>query len=267
MSKVPSKSSGVRPGFTLIELLVVIAIIALLVSILLPTLVSARDLARTMKCSTQMGNFAKQAHFYMSDFDGWVPTDDYNKAKQGLFWPTALSGYLTDEQLTINEVRDQEFVEQWLFDHPFFTCPSMEAPGTKPGVDYAVNNFDWEAYLYHRSRGRGLEYGNLYKRRDGISGKNPGAKRLQMIKAPMSELCYIPEASRREHIKFIDMHSDSHTTFNRWGETKGGRMIKHNSTRHQGKTTIACFDGHAEQRDLTFEDLPMRTFLPFHPAP
>ena len=66
------KSTG-RGGFTLIELLVVIAIIALLVSILLPSLKNAREMARTTVCQTNMRTTTMTLHMYVSEFEGYVP--------------------------------------------------------------------------------------------------------------------------------------------------------------------------------------------------
>jgi len=60
-------------GFTLIELLVVIAIIALLVSILVPSLKRAKDLTKTAVCSGRVRNFGSGLHMYTNDENGKCP--------------------------------------------------------------------------------------------------------------------------------------------------------------------------------------------------
>jgi len=54
-------------GFTLIELLVVVAIIALLISILLPSLSKARAQARTTLCAARIGQLTKSFFLYAED--------------------------------------------------------------------------------------------------------------------------------------------------------------------------------------------------------
>ena len=58
-----------RGGFTLIELLVVIAIIALLVSILLPSLQKAKDLAKAAMCGSQTRNMALSYLLYREEWE------------------------------------------------------------------------------------------------------------------------------------------------------------------------------------------------------
>ncbi len=62
-----------RHGFTLIELLVVIAIISLLVSILLPSLTKARELARRTVCAANLRSVGIAYQMYVQDHDGMGP--------------------------------------------------------------------------------------------------------------------------------------------------------------------------------------------------
>ena len=76
---VSTRDGGVptrpRPGrgFTLIELLVVVAIIALLVSILMPSLHKAKELARRTGCSFQQRNIAQASLLFAHDNDSALP--------------------------------------------------------------------------------------------------------------------------------------------------------------------------------------------------
>lgn len=60
-------------GFTLIEVLVVVAIIALLVSILLPSLSRAKEQARAVVCGSSLGHMAKAAAQYGAEQRDWIP--------------------------------------------------------------------------------------------------------------------------------------------------------------------------------------------------
>ncbi|MCC7290498.1 MAG: prepilin-type N-terminal cleavage/methylation domain-containing protein [Phycisphaerales bacterium] len=77
------------PGFTLIELVVVIAILALLISILLPSLSRAREGAKTTTCLAHQRQIGMAARMYMDDHngsmfhhhEGWV-LDDGTQVEQ-----------------------------------------------------------------------------------------------------------------------------------------------------------------------------------------
>lgn len=62
-----------KKTFTLIELLVVIAIIAILASMLLPSLNRAREMANRTACSNNMGQVTRGHQLYAEDYDAKIP--------------------------------------------------------------------------------------------------------------------------------------------------------------------------------------------------
>ena len=78
-----------KKGFTLIELLVVIAIIALLMSIVMPSLGKAKVFARKIICRNNIRQQALGVMLYADDSDSWVPTQDIGEWLWDMsFWST-----------------------------------------------------------------------------------------------------------------------------------------------------------------------------------
>ena len=132
--------SGRRRGyaFTLIELLVVVAIIALLISILLPSLQRARDQAKAVKCGANMHSVGLAVATYVSEDGAKFPASyqylDGNGAIS--FDPGGGSGgYLHWSHALWNGGQ---------VGREAFECPSFQNrgnPRTNPGMDGA----DWES--------------------------------------------------------------------------------------------------------------------------
>jgi prepilin-type N-terminal cleavage/methylation domain-containing protein/prepilin-type processing-associated H-X9-DG protein len=129
-----------RSGFTLVELLVVIGIIALLISILLPSLNKARESAQRAACASNLRSVMQMMHLYATENKDQIPlgchSDRYQEAYYvamgsgaSLHWPSwgvlYKAGYLTDPRFLYCPSESQVYhqydspgVNQWLPDDP-----------------------------------------------------------------------------------------------------------------------------------------------------
>jgi prepilin-type N-terminal cleavage/methylation domain-containing protein len=135
-------------GFTLIELLVVVAIIAVLISMLLPALGSAREEARRVVCASNQHQIGVAYMMYAVDSSGFGPTmtDDFSgwhtyyiadrPWKVSQYFATYLYFILQDG----TKLRLGHLFPTYLSDGKVFYCPSQTA--TQLGSPTA-----WENYL------------------------------------------------------------------------------------------------------------------------
>ena len=144
--------SGVRSGFTLIELLVVIAIIALLVSILVPSLGEAQWMAKLAVCSSQLHSIGVGVGEYSSSWELDRPWLFYDGTQDGPGEDDGWSFYPQPGNPALAMSNPDEH-EEFIDDPRVYFCPVATdvnyednyalRPGAMPG-----GNWVWGTYPY-----------------------------------------------------------------------------------------------------------------------
>jgi prepilin-type N-terminal cleavage/methylation domain-containing protein/prepilin-type processing-associated H-X9-DG protein len=148
-----------KRGFTLIELLVVIAIIAILASLLLPSLQRAKEAARRAVCSGQLSQLGRAFSMYLQEYGGYIPP--YGGViqfgwGQGDSWMDKLFPYVSQNA----DGRGPSYPESAESERTgVFRCPSLQfsaADGRKYLSSYILNS-----RLYDDSRSGTFDMGRL----------------------------------------------------------------------------------------------------------
>ncbi len=142
------RRNGQRAAFTLIELLVVVAIVALLISILLPSLSRAREQARIVKCLANMSNLPKAVLMFAQDHRGYAQLIG-SKHEWEVIDPNR-TRYAYQEQRVIRRGVIPAALKAW----PVAYAPYLGITGLRYNEDYFDSYFERNPARYFGKFGR-----------------------------------------------------------------------------------------------------------------
>jgi len=229
----PHNESRKRSGFTLVELLVVVSIIALLISILLPSLNKARESARSVKCGANMRQIGQADAMYKNQYNGlYVPREVY-RADGGreTFWAQN------------NEFRNTLGMRP---DQTRWTPRGLLCPNAWFAHEYMNQFGDDEGMMY-------WSYGQIRTHESDTRNGGSGVKGHfnDEIVAPSEKVrwadsiyWYVAHWGRDEYWSVGEQHSAPPAQ--NWGVASGKTAYRHHADHSDrtGNANILRFDGH-----------------------
>ena len=200
-------------GFTLIELLVVVSIITMLVAIVFPTFVAARERARQSNCASNLKQIALASLMYAHACDERFPQNYFfTPAHEQMYWWMDVI---------------QPFMSNW----QIFICPSGIPNEFETDRPRGLPNPLLSTYGANALLPTGLPMADGY-RPGGVMSRYPGPASLSEIRRP-AECIMVAEA----------YHSDlsRRGTVDAFSQPDG-YILKH----HNGMANWAFVDGHVK---------------------
>ena len=243
-------------AFTLMELLIVIAVIAILASLLLPGLSRAKDIAKSVRCKSNLRQMGIGLSLYLQDFAAY-PLGDYSQ------------DISTDELFRRWRVRLREYSGEpviWRFVDPtliyfkktgIFQCPGVRANRTEKASQFLFSPFSYENDYYAEHYGYN-ECGSRWQSPiDGLGGDGfPPPLKLSQWKPVKEEMVKVPSDMIALGDGFFGMQVGK---FMERSPLLGRDYIGHDMIptetkvvreRHRSQANVTFCDGHVEAPKL-----------------
>ncbi len=267
-----SRRLSISRGFTLVELLVVLGIIALLISIMMPALKQAKQVSMMIQCMSNCRTMAQAAMMHAADHKGYFPIaglewdlsggvcnprglDDPGKKKYsyyldgGIYRPmpvtAALGQYMGLRVPTDSRQSLQNFISSEAYARKF-QCPAQDVVPlgkTQQGADGWVAPLERMSFVFNEA---------LLGRRERSKPTQPTPEgSTSRVKNP-SQLFLFGDGLPRG-LNSGDWLTMPETGDNLWQwtlldywNTYQSNSKNFDTVRHQGRTNIVFWDGHAE---------------------